>query len=130
MQILSVSQFWALPAVWIAALGGALMAANALRAWAAPGAFATYLGLPLHDARDRDLLRVYALRAAFLALAVTALLSLRAAQPLALLLLSASIMPAGDTYLTRRAGAPAATVLRHAIITLRLLAAGAMLLRH
>jgi Domain of unknown function (DUF4267) len=121
------AQFWSLPGVWIAALGGLLMASNALRSLFNPSAFATYLGLPLNDERDEGLLRVYGLRALFIALAVAGLLAVRDVQALTILMLAAVVMPVGDAMLTAKASAPRATVIRHVVIAAALLAAGLLL---
>ncbi len=121
--------FWRLPGVWIASLGLLFMFANAYRSWRAPVAFATYLGLPLSDARDDGFVRIYALRALFIGLAIIALLALRDARALGYFALAAAVMPVGDAWLTRRAGAPTRTVVRHVVIAVVLVIAAALLCR-
>ncbi len=123
------THFWSMPGVWIAALGGLLMASNALRSLTKPEPFATYLGLPLANSSDAGLIRVYGLRALFIALAVGGLLFFQDVRALAILLLAAVVMPVGDALLTARAGAPRATVTRHAMIAVALFAAGVLLVR-
>ena len=123
------TNFWSSPGVWIAAAGGVLMLINTVRALQAPAPFATYLGLPLADPRDAGLIRVYALRALFIALTLAILLALRDARTLGLVSLAAVLMPVGDAVLTARAGAPRATVIRHVVIAVALAAAAALLLR-
>jgi hypothetical protein len=120
-------EFWSKPGVWIAALGGLLMAVNALRSLTAPVPFATYLGLPLADNGDADMVRVYGLRALFIGLAVAALLAMRDIPALAALMFSAVVMPVGDAVLTARAKAPKATIIRHVVIAILLLVAGILL---
>jgi hypothetical protein len=125
---LDPTAFWRSPGVWIAVAGALFMVVNAIRSWRSPVAFAAYLGLPLADARDASMVRIYALRALFIALSLTALLWLRDAGALAIVALAACVMPIGDAVLTSRAAAPAATVARHVIIALALAAAGLLLL--
>jgi hypothetical protein len=120
-------EFWSKPGVWIATLGGLLMAVNALRSLTAPVPFATYLGLPLVHDGDADMVRVYGLRALFIGLAVAALLVMRDTPALAALMFAAVVMPIGDAILTAKAKAPKATVIRHAVIAILLLVAGILL---
>ena len=126
---MNAASFWSSPGVWIATAGGVLMLLNTVRALRAPAPFATYLGLPLADPRDAGLVRVYALRALFIALTLAILLVLRDARTLGLVSLAAVVMPVGDAILTARAGAPRATVIRHIVIAVALAAAAALLLR-
>ncbi len=120
-------EFWSNPGVWIATLGGVLMAVNAFRSLTAPVAFATYLGLPLAHDGDTDMVRVYGLRAAFIGSAVLALLILRDVPALAALMFAAVIMPVGDALLTAKAKAPRVTIIRHWVIAILLLVAGLLL---
>ena len=112
---------------WLAALGGLLMAVNAVRAFTGPAAFADYLGLPLASPNDAGLIKVYGLRAAFIALLVAALLVTGNAKALALLSASAVLMPVGDAVLSSVAGAPKRTVFRHVAIAVFLCVTAAVL---
>ena len=116
------------PGVWIALAGGGLMLANALRAFRDPSRFAAYLGLPLADEKDAGLVRVYALRALFIALTVGILLLRGEPRTLGWICLAAAVMPVGDLVLTARAGAARPTVMRHALIAMILLLASYLLL--
>jgi len=107
---------WAAIGFWLALAIAALQAVNAFRAFAAPAGFATYLGLPLTDPQDHGFVLVYGLRAAFIALAVGALLATRNYSALAWVALVGLVMPIGDAILVSRAGAPVATIARHVAI--------------
>ena len=120
--------FWNLPGVWIATAAGLFMAVNAMRSLSRPEPFAAYLGLPLADPRDAGMVWVYGLRALFIALAVSALLVLGDPRPLGWLCAAAVVMPVGDAVLTRNAGAPRATVIRHMAIAAVLATAAVLLL--
>lgn len=121
--------FWRAAGPWMAAAGAALMFFNTARAFADPGGFARYLGMPLADLADAGLVNVYALRALFVGVLVILLLAAREGRALALLAFAAVVMPVGDAVLTFQAGAPAATVARHIGIALFLLATGILLWR-
>ncbi|MEL6363111.1 MAG: DUF4267 domain-containing protein [Pseudomonadota bacterium] len=108
---------------WIAALMGVLQALNAVRAFAAPVTFADYMGLPLEHTSDVGFVYVYGLRAAFIAILVVLFLGLRRFDALAWTAVAALIMPVGDLLLAHNAGAPLATVSRHAAIAVYVLAA-------
>jgi hypothetical protein len=108
-------------AFWLVALIALLMALNAIRAFASPIAFAAYLGLPLADSKDADLVRVYGLRAAFLGVFAAILLARQDFQVLKWYALAAAIMPVGDAILTIRAAAPERTIARHVGIAIYLL---------
>lgn len=124
---MTATAFWTSPGTWIAAAGGVLMLVNTVRALTAPAPFATYLGLPLADARDAGLVKVYGLRALFIALVLAILLIRRDAITLGLVSIAATVMPIGDALLTRAAGAPRGTVVRHIVIAIALALAGALL---
>jgi hypothetical protein len=94
----------------------AYMMFNAVQAWTDPQIFAVRLGLPLASPAGDDWVRIYALRAAFIALALAALLLARQWRALSLFGLAAVAMPLGDAWLTYVAGAGAATVGRHVLI--------------
>ena len=123
-----IRPFWMEPGVWIAIMGGILMAANAMRATIRPVAFAEYLGLPLADARDAALIRVYALRAAFVTLTLIILLAAENTKLLGAVCLAAVVMAAGDAWLTSHAKAKPSTIARHVAIATLLLAAGTQLI--
>jgi hypothetical protein len=91
----------------------AYMLFNAIQAWTGPFAFADRLGLPITSAEGAGWVRVYALRAAFVALLLGGLILARQWRALFLLAVAALIMPLGDFWLTFNAGAPAATYSRH-----------------
>lgn len=101
---------------WMAAVGGALMIVNTVRAFSDPVAFAVYLGLPLAASADTALVHVYALRALFIALVVFGLIAARQRLALAVVAAVAVVMPVGDALLTAHAGAPMAIVGRHVAI--------------
>jgi hypothetical protein len=90
------------------------MLANFVRVIVDAEAFARAMGLPLADARDTGFVLVYGLRAAFLGMFALLLLLQRRHNVLKWFALVAIIMPVGDLWLTLTAGAPAATVARHA----------------
>lgn len=123
-------KFWRNPGVWMAAAGGLLMAVNAARAFADPVAFSNYLGLPIVGPEQAGFVQVYAVRAAFLGLAISLLLFTRERRALGLFALAAVIMPVGDALLTWAAHAPTGTVGRHIAITLFLLVTALLLLRN
>jgi hypothetical protein len=106
-----------------------LQATNAARAFLDPSGFATYLGLPLADARDAGLVAVYGLRALFIACFVAALLARSEFRALRLMALAAIVMPVGDAFLTHQAGAPFAIVARHGAIAIYLIATATILQR-
>lgn len=114
---------------WIAAVMALLQALNAVRAFAAPLSFADYMGLPLESAADVGFVHVYGLRAAFISLLVILFLAVRRFDALALTAAAALLMPVGDAILAQNAGAPSATVLRHAAIAVYV-AAAFFILRH
>lgn len=115
--------------LWLAGIGGTLMAVNAARAFADPIAFAAYLGLPLVDAGDAGMVHIYALRALFIALLVAALIISRQRTALALLAGCAVIMPLGDALLASGAAAVPATIARHLAIAVFLLVTAFILWR-
>jgi len=125
---MALETFWGRPGVWVAAVGAAFMLLNAVRAWFAPIAFARYFGTPLVDQRDQAFVRVYGLRALFIALALTALLVRRDPIALGWIALASVVMPAGDAVLAFRAGARRSTVVRHLVIGAVLLGAAISLL--
>jgi hypothetical protein len=106
-----------------------LMAVNTARAFLDPASFAAYMGLPLVDATDSGFVFVYALRAAFLALAASALLLKGEIRALGLFAAVAVVMPLGDATLTAAAGAPPAIVARHAATAVYLATAAFFLFR-
>lgn len=120
---------WKSVGVWMAAIVGAMQLVNALRAFADPGGFANYLGLPLVSNADAGLIQLYGLRALFLGLFVLCLLYTRQLRALAWMAALAVVMPVGDVWLVHQAGAPAATVLRHVLIGVFLLLTAVLLFR-
>jgi predicted small integral membrane protein len=86
---------------------------NAIQAWTDPQAFAMRLGLSAAAAEAEDWVRIYALRAAFIALLLAGLTLARLWRALFLLSVAALVMPLGDAWLTYSAGAPAGTFGRH-----------------
>lgn len=121
--------FWRSIGVWMAAAAALLMFVNAARAFGDPSAFSAYLGLPITDPAQSGFVLVYALRAAFIGLAVVLLLYARERRALGLFALAAVVMPVGDAWLTAAADAPAATIGRHVAIAAFLLVAAVLLLR-
>jgi hypothetical protein len=89
------------------------MAFNTFQAWGAPVAFADRLGLPITGAESEGWVRVYALRAAFIALLLGGLVLARQWRALSLFAFAALIMPLGDAWLTYNTGAPIAIFGRH-----------------
>jgi hypothetical protein len=104
-----------------------LQAINAVRAFAGPASFADYMGLPLGRGGEAGFVFVYGLRAAFIALAVTALAVTRNFHALTFVAVAAIVMPVGDAILASRAGAPVAIVARHAAIAAFLVATAIVL---
>ena len=113
----------------MAALLGLSQLANAVRAVLDPIGFASYLGLPLTAPADTGLIYVYALRTSFLGMFALFLIAQRELVVLKWFALFALIIPLGDFTLTYYAGAPVATVARHAGYVIFLLATGALLHR-
>lgn len=107
---------WGAIAIALAGAIALLQGVNAVRAFAAPAGFADYMGLPLATPQDAGFVLVYGLRAAFIALAVAALLVTRNFTALTWVAVAAIVMPIGDAVLTARAGAPTAIVARHVAI--------------
>lgn len=105
---------WRSVGVWMAATLALSQIVNAFRATIDPAGFAAYLGLPLASTADAGLLHVYALRALFLGLFALFLVLKREFLVLKWFALIAVLMPLGDLLLTLQAGAPTATVARHA----------------
>lgn len=101
---------------WLALVMAVLQAVNAVRAFADPAGFADYIGLPLADASDVGFVHVYGLRTAFIAGLVLVFLALRRLDALVWMALVAVLMPVGDAVLASNAGAPTATIARHATI--------------
>jgi hypothetical protein len=93
-----------------------------------PATFAVYFGLPLADARDAAFVRVYGLRAVFVALTVAILVIRQEPHLLGSVALAAVVMSAGDAWLTARAQADRRTIARHILISVALVAAGSLLL--
>lgn len=124
----TMPRYWRTAGVAMAAAGGLLMIVNAARAFADPGGFASYLGLPLVDGADAGLIHIYGLRALFIGLLVGVLLLARQRTALWIVAAIAVVMPVGDAWLTHRAGASGAIVGRHVGIAVYL-AVTAWLLR-
>jgi hypothetical protein len=113
-QTLSISNPWRSVGVWMAALLALSQLVNAIRAVLDPTSFASYFGLPLAAQADAGLVHVYALRATFLGLFALFLIARRELMVLKWFALLAVLIPLGDLVLTYGAGAPPATVVRHA----------------
>jgi len=126
---LPVSNPWRSIGVWMAGVLALSQLVNAARAVLDPAGFAGYLGLPLAAPADAGLLGVYALRAAFLGLFALFLIARREFVVLKWFALIAVLMPFGDLGLTYSAGAPPATVLRHAGYVVFILATAGFLQR-
>jgi hypothetical protein len=120
---------WRTVGFWLAAAIAGLQAFNAIRAAADPSGFAAYMGVPLDTAADAAWVHVYALRTAFIALMVAALLATGNMRALAWIALAGVVMPVGDAWLAQQAGAPAATLARHAAIGVYLVVTFAWLRR-
>lgn len=128
-QELSVPNPWRSVGVWMAALLALSQLVNAIRAVLDPTSFASYLGLPLAAQGDAGLIHVYALRATFLGLFAAYLIARREFVVLKWFALLAVLMPLGDLVLTYSAGAPLATVARHAGYVVFILVTAALLQR-
>ena len=124
-----VSKPWRSVGVWMAVLLAFSQLLNAARAVLDPGGFASYLGLPLAAPGDAGLLSVYALRAAFLGLFAIVLIARRDLVGLKWFALLVVLIPLGDFAVTNGAGAPAATVARHAGYVVYILATAGLLHR-
>ena len=105
---------------WLALPMAVLQFVNAARAAADAQGFARYMGAPLEAAGDAAWVQIYALRTAFIALLVTALLIRRDLQALKWAAVVALVMPLGDAWIAQAHGAGLATVGRHLAIALYL----------
>lgn len=108
---------------WLAVAIAALQGLNAVRTFANPIGFATYMGLPLAGTEAAAWVQVYGLRAGFIAVITTILLIRNDFAALRWTALAALVMPLGDAWLTAHAGAPTAIVARHLGIAMFLVAA-------
>lgn len=115
------------PGFWLALLLVVAQATNALRVAFDPPGFAAYFGVPLAHAGDAAWVAVYALRTAFIAGFAAYLLWRRQIRVLAAFALLALLLPIGDLVLVVSADAPTATIARHALIAVVLVAAWAAL---
>lgn len=102
--------------VALATAMAAYMIFNAVQAWASADAFAVRLGLPLASMEAEGWVRIYALRAAFIALLLAGLVLARQWRALFLFAVAALVMPLGDAWLTYNAGASGPTYVRHIVI--------------
>lgn len=102
----------------LAALVGLYGLVNVGRALADPVAFAADFGIPLGDPTETTFVTVYASRTAVLSLAVLALVGLRQARAVAVLVTAAVLLPVADGVQTFVADAGADVVLRHSAIAL------------
>lgn len=103
--------------VALAIVMAAYMLFNAVQAWADPHTFSVRLGLPLTSEEGVGWVRVYALRAAFIALLLAGLTFGRQWRALFLFSLTALVMPLGDAWLTYDAGAAASIYGRHIVVS-------------
>lgn len=101
---------------WMCVPVAVLQAFNAGRAALDPQGFAMYLGAPLAAPGDASWVLIYGLRAAFIALFVAALLARRDLNALKWAALAALILPLGDAWVARQAGAETSNIVRHAAI--------------
>ena len=121
---MSVSTY-TLPGFWMGLAVAALMYVNAIRTVIDPVSFATYMGLPVKAPESIPWVRVYGLRALFIALLVTYLLLRADPESLKWAALFGVPLALGDAWLVRNGGGR--TVSRHlAIAALLLLTALAM----
>jgi hypothetical protein len=105
----------------------AYMMFNAAQAWIDPQAFASRLGLAAAASDSEAWVRIYALRAAFIALVLSGLALSRLWRAMFLLSVAALIMPLGDALLTFAAGAPVAVIGRHLMIAAVIAVSAALL---
>jgi hypothetical protein len=120
---------WREPGFWLALLLVVAQCVNVLRVALDADGFAAYFGVPLAAPADAAWVAVYALRTAFIAAFAGWLLWRRQLAALSVFALLALLLPLGDLWLAAGAGAPTATLLRHAAIGVVLLAAWAFIAR-
>jgi hypothetical protein len=113
---------WRAPGVWMTGFLVVYILLNAVRAVQNPVDFARYYGLPLTDAANIAFVHVYAIRALFLGLSGLTLMLRMKWQTLALFALVAVVMPVGDALLVGLQGGETATILRHVLTAVFLLA--------
>jgi hypothetical protein len=113
------------PGFWMGLAIATLMYVNAVRTVVDPVGFAVYMGLPVKAPESIPWVRVYGLRALFIALLVTYLLLRADPESLKWVALFGVPLALGDAWLVRNGGGRTAS--RHlAIAALLLLAAFAM----
>ena len=110
----------------LATVIGVFQIVNFARAFGDPVGFSDYMGLAVGDGASGFVL-VYGLRSLFIGALVLACVWRREVRLLALMAALAVVMPAGDAWLAHDAGAPGATVARHAGIAIYLLLTAALL---
>ncbi len=108
---------------WLALVLALSQLANAVRVLLDPVAYSAYMGLPLNDHVDAAWVHVYALRALFLGTFAGFLLFTAQYRVLSSMALIAIAMPIGDFWLVWQANGAAATLARHALIAIVLIAA-------
>lgn len=114
---------------WLALILALSQLLNALRVMLGAIDYGAYMGLPLAAAADAAWIHVYALRALFLGSFAAFLLLTRRYRVLGYMALFAVVMPIGDFTLVWLAQGSNATLARHALIALVLVAAAASLMR-
>lgn len=117
------------PAVWLAGAGALYLLVNVVRAVAAPGSFATDLGVPLADPADGGWVLIYASRTLLLAVLALVLLARHRLVELGIVFAVAVLTPLTDAALAGAAGAGPGTLARHVAIALYLLVTAVALLR-
>ena len=112
--------------VWMAWVLVAYIGLQVALVVAGPLAFAARFGLPV-GAEAVPFVHVYGVRMAFVGVCTGALLAQRRWSAVSTLAFAAVVMPLGDLALVAAAGAPAATLARHAVIAGVLVATGLLL---
>ncbi len=114
---------WRSVGFWLAVALALSQFGNVLRVAFGAQDYSVYMGLPLSAADGEPWVVVYALRALFLGCFAGYLLITRRYRVLGAMALIAVVMPLGDFYLVWEAGGSAATLARHALIAVALVAA-------
>ncbi len=114
---------------WLAVVIVASQLLNAIRVALDPLGFSAYMGLPLSMPADASWVGVYGLRALFLGTFAAVLLFRQRFKGLGWMAGVAVVLPLGDFLLAHQAGAAPATLIRHAVIGLALIAAAFFLSR-
>ena len=106
---------------------GVFQIVNAVRVMTDAAGFAGYMGLPI-EGGSNGFVHVYALRSLFIGIVVLGLVAGKRVGVLAWMAAVGVVLPLGDMWLASDAGAPGATVARHGVIAVYLVATALVLL--